>query len=821
MKKLPLIAPEPPRLSMLGDGVRRIEASGSFSNNGPEVQAFEAEVNVALFGGRGASLAVANATLGLMIAIRDAAGSSRAGGYALMPALTFAATAQAAEWAGLTPLICDIDPDDWSASAAAEERLLKRHAGQVRVVIPYATFGNAIDLDRYNDLSRRYGVGIVVDAASSLGTIDDEGAGFGADARFAIVFSMHATKAFAVAEGGLIHSGDAGLIARLRAMGNFGFESGRSATLPGLNAKLPEVLALMARARLGDLDEICAHRSMLEAEYRHLLADYQLQAVRGMRRAMQFMPLLLPDRLTSRREDIIATMNERGVGAGCYFSPHLGEQPWMRAHATIDATPVADNMGGRILSLPLTDSMTDADVDRVVDTLAGAFRKADRNTIRVKGDTRIARLAIIGGGPAGTAILTAASKQGLLPELAQDMFIVERGGTIGDGRLGDYSITSDSSAQTFLSAVAGNVHPEIAALAEHRVGHDVARYATSFGVPLGHVAALLRETGAKLTALVRDNGGHVLNCHEALEVRRTGAHWRIRLRGPDGHKFDLSAHSVVVATGGNQPLDRLARQHVGAESLISLAGDRLIQSDEILTRGGVEQATASLGGKRSPRIAVVGGSTSAVATAAVLLKAGLPLGADAITLLHRRPLRVFYPSVDAALAEGYRDFGPDDVCPVSGFVHRLAGFRLEARELVQRMLRIDGRTPDPRLSLHQIGGRDDVIACNHIADADLVIAALGYRPRALPIVDANGRGIPLAADRGDALVDRQCRIVDANRRPIPGMFGMGLAAGFVPWGPMGGEPSFRGQANGLWLWQNDVGMMIVDQVMKKNMRAVA
>jgi len=38
---------------------------------------------------------------------------------------------------------------------------------------------------------------------------------------------------------------------------------------------------------------------------------------------------------------------------------------------------------------------------------------------------------------------------------------------------------------------------------------------------------------------------------------------------------------------------------------------------------------------------------------------------------------------------------------------------------------------------------------------------------------------------------------------------------------MGGEPSFRGQANGLWQWQNDVGMMIIDQLRGEGARAAA
>ena len=71
------------------------------------------------------------------------------------------------------------------------------------------------------------------------------------------------------------------------------------------------------------------------------------------------------------------------------------------------------------------------------------------------------------------------------------------------------------------------------------------------------------------------------------------------------------------------------------------------------------------------------------------------------------------------------------------------------------------------------------------------------------------------------MVDRHCRILDASGAAIPGLFGIGLAAGFVPWGRLGGEASFRGQANGLWLWQNDVGQMIVDQLLEPEARAVA
>ena len=353
----------------------------------------------------------------------------------------------------------------------------------------------------------------------------------------------------------------------------------------------------------------------------------------------------------------------------------------------------------------------------------------------------------------------------------------------------------------------------------------VATYVDALGVPLVDVGPLLRVTGERLAELTRDGGGHVLTGHEVLGARRgPDGLWQVRIkRLGDGHEFDQLARNVVIATGGHQPLDRLAAQHVAGAPLTELAGNRLMQSDEVLTLGGFDKVADLLAGKRNPKIAVIGGSTSALTTVALLLKSrpALALGAGGITLLHRRPLRPFYHSVEAAQAEGFTDFGPDDICPVSGFVYRLAGFRLEARELVLRMLSVDGRTPDPRVALHQITGDDDEGARAILRDSDLVVAALGYRPFALPVAEADGTPLALGAGLGKPMVDKHCRVVDAAGAPIPGLYGIGLAAGFVPWGALGGESSFRGQANGLWVWQNDVGLMIVDGVLGQEARAAA
>ena len=159
---IPLVRPAPPQLSLAVAELQALEQSGIFSNFGPVNTLFEQEMLDRFFGGEGACTTVCNATIGLMLAIKDAVGEQPAGKFALMPSFTFAAAAHAALWCGLTPLLCDIDPANWAADPAAEAEMLARYAGKIAVVMPYATFGYPIDLERYTrlaDSARRAGRG--------------------------------------------------------------------------------------------------------------------------------------------------------------------------------------------------------------------------------------------------------------------------------------------------------------------------------------------------------------------------------------------------------------------------------------------------------------------------------------------------------------------------------------------------------------------------------------------------------------------------------------------------------------------------------------
>ncbi|MGI4978357.1 MAG: DegT/DnrJ/EryC1/StrS family aminotransferase [Janthinobacterium lividum] len=369
--KIPLIQPNPSRLSQLGAELALIEESGVYSNYGPVNTRFEHALTATLFEGVGGCLTVCNATIGLMVALRHAVDTAGRGlrrddaarrRYVIMPSFTFAATAHAALWCGLTPLLCDIDPDTWMPSHEAEDALLARYAGQVAAIVPYATFGNCLDMDRYDRIAREHGVPVVVDAAASLGSLDELGRGFGTGSRHSVVFSMHATKTFAVAEGGVIYNADPDALAAMRAMGNEGAVEGNAVSLPGLTAGLGEVAALQALAKLAEFPSVVAHRTELAADYARGLPGWTFQRTVGRLQTHQFMPVLLPDSWTGTRPAFLAALAERGVAAATYFSPHLAEQPYFRDTCVTGGLGTTERIASRVISLPLFDRLTEAEV---------------------------------------------------------------------------------------------------------------------------------------------------------------------------------------------------------------------------------------------------------------------------------------------------------------------------------------------------------------------------------------------------------------------------------------------------------------------------
>ena len=365
--RYPFLIPNPAPLSEHVDELRAIERSLRFTNFGPVNQQFESEVVETMFSGRGAAATVANATLGLILAIQRVIENGPRRRYAILPSFTFAATAEAALWCGLELLFCDVEPETWVADANHVRRLVSQHPGEVAVVIPYATFGNDLDLAPYDELSDSDGIPVVVDAAASLGSISAGGLQFGTGSRHAFVFSMHATKTFSTGEAGLVYSDDVQIAADIHQMSNFGFDERRIVGRLGMNAKLPEYGALLCLAKLRAIESVLEHRSALARAYmRALPLEYQRST--GGRCAFQFFPAALPPGQQGRRDALIEVLRRQGLECRTYFDPPLHRQAFFAASAA--SLPVTEDASARALSLPMYDTMTENDVGEICALIA-------------------------------------------------------------------------------------------------------------------------------------------------------------------------------------------------------------------------------------------------------------------------------------------------------------------------------------------------------------------------------------------------------------------------------------------------------------------
>jgi hypothetical protein len=364
---------------------------------------------------------------------------------------------------------------------------------------------------------------------------------------------------------------------------------------------------------------------------------------------------------------------------------------------------------------------------------------------------------IIGGGPAGLAPLLAAAAGGRLPALlAGGLAIVEQGASLGAGRLGAYALATHNPARAFLAVLADQTDRHLAALRHHPAALRL-HAAGNATVPLAWVAALQSAIGAALTETLAAAGATVLTGHEALRATRlAGGAWSTRIRRrADGAETELLARRLVLATGGHQPAGRLHAERIAGLALLPRFADRLIQSDSLLTAAEPPRHLAR-GGHRLA--VVIGAGASAEAVAARLLAQG------------------------CAIAQLHRGAPPPGPAPAA---LRRVGLDEEA-DLARRLLE----------------------------EAALIVPALGYRPRALTLHDANGQDIRLLADRpGQPLIDRQCRVLDARSRAIPQLFGLGLAAGYD------GAAEPRGRAESLPLWQDQAGRVLAHALLAEWPRA--
>jgi dTDP-4-amino-4,6-dideoxygalactose transaminase len=338
-----------------------------FSNRGPCQELLEERLITAL-GGDVAVLPVSNATAGLMVAIRALAAVTNQRRHVLVPSYTFIATVSAIVWAGYEPLFVDVDADGWHLDPDAVDAAVADHGDSLALVMACSTFGNphpVSTLGRIRDAATVAGVPVLVDAAAGFGSARPNGDGLSCEGDLD-VYSFHATKPFAIGEGGLVVARDRELAGRVGSLTNFGFDVTRDVRgAVGINAKMDEWHCATALAVLDDFPAILDSRRVKSRYVKSALEPHGFVGQAGSELASnQFVAVLAPS--ADVRDRCLHLARDRGIEIRAYYDRPLHEIPALRGFIRADPLTTTRQLASRALSLPLANDISQADLDEVI-----------------------------------------------------------------------------------------------------------------------------------------------------------------------------------------------------------------------------------------------------------------------------------------------------------------------------------------------------------------------------------------------------------------------------------------------------------------------
>lgn len=333
--------------------VLRVLRSGRLAQ-GPEVAALEEEFARAC--GVGHVVAVANGTAALHAALHVL--GIGPGHEVLIPAFTFAATANAVLAVGATPVFVDIDRDFLIDLADAEAKLTARTAA----IMPVHLYGLMVDMSAVATFAGRHGLAVVEDAAQAH--LAERG-GIHPGERGVAAFSLYATKNMMSGEGGLVATNDDRVAEQLRLFRNHGMPERYRHTQWGLNLRLSDLHAAIGRAQLAKLPKATERRIQNASAFNEGLPEvFAIPTVpEGAKHVFHQYTVRVP---ASVRDLAVERFHAAGIGVDIYYPTPLTTQPAFAKWSV--PCPAAASTAQEVLSLPVHPQVDQAALDRIIDT---------------------------------------------------------------------------------------------------------------------------------------------------------------------------------------------------------------------------------------------------------------------------------------------------------------------------------------------------------------------------------------------------------------------------------------------------------------------
>jgi perosamine synthetase len=353
---------------------------------GSRVKAFEKQF--AEYLGCRHAVAVNSATAALHLAL-DAVGVSE-GDEVIVPTMTFAATAEVVIYLKAKPVLVDCHPETLNIEPSAIESQI---TSRTKAIIPVDIAGHPCEFTKLVAIAKSQNLKLIEDAAHALPASYGEKVGRISDIT---CFSFYATKTITTGEGGMATTENGEYANRMRVMSLHGISKDAwkrytnegswyyEILAPGYKYNLTDLAAAIGVEQLKRCDLFWQARSRIAERYDAGFADLPEIRIPARHPVMQhawhlYIIQLELDRLKISRNDFMEVLREKQIGTSVHFIPlHL--HPYYRdtfGYTPADF-PVASSIYARIVSLPIFPSMSDHEIDRVIDAVRATVKRYRR-----------------------------------------------------------------------------------------------------------------------------------------------------------------------------------------------------------------------------------------------------------------------------------------------------------------------------------------------------------------------------------------------------------------------------------------------------------
>ena len=287
------------------------------------------------------------------------------GDEVLVPSFTFVATANSVKSVGAKPIFVDILQDNYTMDP---DDLRKKITRRTKAIIPVHLYGHMAYMDEILEVAKKKNIKVIEDASQSLGS-KLKGKHSGTFSHLGC-FSLYGNKVITSGEGGAIVTDDKKLFEKLKQIRNHGLTKNNLPTTLGLNLRLSEINAAIAKIQMKKLPRLISQRKKNAQTLTMNLHPYtvgQSAIILPRERKNEVRNWYLYTIAIKQRDKIMNQLNSDGIGATVYYNPPIHQTPYYKTKKTLTTTEWASR---HVISLPIHPKVKYSDLLKIITRLA-------------------------------------------------------------------------------------------------------------------------------------------------------------------------------------------------------------------------------------------------------------------------------------------------------------------------------------------------------------------------------------------------------------------------------------------------------------------